>query len=38
MEEKGKRMNLKRETCARFDGHHISTGSTRYLLRIPAHP
>lgn len=29
---------LNRETWARLEGHHISTGSTRNLLRIPAHP
>lgn len=36
--EKMREKDLNRETWARFEGHHISTGSTKYLLSIPAHP
>lgn len=30
--------DLNKETWATFEGHHMSTGSTKYFLSIPAHP
>jgi hypothetical protein len=30
--------HLKRETWTRFAGHHMAAGSTKYLLKMPAHP